>query len=765
MQSPFANIGTWLALVSLVCAAPVDQVEAALESLKIHKIDSVRGNLHLPTTTSDGLEISWSSSDEKIVSTDGRVSRQGQDTKVELTASVLSEDGTTHERVFAAHVKAAVQLEEFEGYAFSYFTNSSRAGENIYFAASDGNDALSWTELNHGQPSIRSTEGTTGLRDPFLIRSPEGDTFYLIATDLSIGSGTSWDSAVRRGSHYLEVWESNDLINWSEQRHIRVAPSNAGNTWAPEAYYDDELGAYVVFWASSLYDEDDPDHKGSSYHRMLYSTTRDFVTFSEPVIWQDAGMSRIDSTVLKEGDTYFRFTKDEGAGGTGCTDIIQESSSELRSTLESWSLITACIGRDAGTKAVEGPTVFKSNPGDVHGEKFYLFVDEYVDRGYIPLSTDDIANPDWTVPAAFDLPTNPRHGTVLPVTAAELAALRAALEEGGEDDDDDEDIYAGPVLPGFFADPNIVTFEGDCNYYIYATTDGTPGWGGKDFYVWRSRDLVNWMRSPEPFLTLDGTRGNVPWASGNAWAPTIAERDGSYYFYFSGHNPTQNAKNMGVAVASSPRGPFVARSEPMIRGTEAIRTSGSPIDPHVFKDPKTGKWYIYWGNGTPVFAQMNDDMVSVNWGTAANMAGLTGYREASFMIYRDGVYHLTYSVDDTRSENYRVGYATGPTAEGPWTYRGIILEKDVSKGILGTGHSSIINVPDTDEWLIAYHRFGIPNGNGTRRETTIDRLTFSRQTGLIDKVKPTLNGVDARVMPGCAACKTKKRDSWVKRWF
>ncbi|KAH7309750.1 glycosyl hydrolase [Stachybotrys elegans] len=723
MRSSSIDAAAWLALLGLAYGASVEQVQAALETIQVHKIDNVKGNLHLPSVTTDGLEITWSSSNESIVAPDGRVKRQESNADVNLTASITDDDGVTHERLLTAKVKAAVQLDEFEGYAFSYFINNSLQGENIFFAASDGNDVLSWTELNNGQPVLRSTQGTRGLRDPFLIRSPEGDTFYLIATDLSIGSGTSWDSAVRRGSHYIEVWESSDLINWSEQRHIRVAPANAGNTWAPEAFYDEELGQYILFWASSLYAENDPNHTGSSYHRMMYATTRDFVTFGEPVIWQDAGMSRIDSTVIREGDTYYRFTKDEGAGGTGCSDIIQESSSSLRSTLESWSMITACIGRDAGTRAVEGPTVFKSNPGDVHGEKFYLFVDEYTGRGYIPLVTDDIANPHWTVPSSFDLPSSPRHGTVIPVTAAELAALRSNLPE-----------YTGPVLPGYYADPNIAVFEGDCNYYIYATTDGTPGWSGQTFYSWKSRDLVDWTRSEQPFLTLDGADGNVPWAIGNAWAPTIVERDGTYYFYFSGRSATVDAIHMGVATADSPEGPFTALPEPMIIGNEPVRTSGSPIDPFVFHDPVSGRYYIYWGNGEPVYAQLNDDMVSVNWSTAAHQQGLQGYREASFMSYREGVYHMTYSVDDTRSENYRVGYATGPSPDGPWTYQGLILEKDVSQGILGTGHSSIVNVPNTDDWYIAYHRFGIPNGNGTMRETTIDKLFFDPETGLIQEL-------------------------------
>ena len=47
----------------------------------------------------------------------------------------------------------------YEGYAFSYFTGNSIAGEKIYFAASRGNDALTWDELNKGQPTLESTMG------------------------------------------------------------------------------------------------------------------------------------------------------------------------------------------------------------------------------------------------------------------------------------------------------------------------------------------------------------------------------------------------------------------------------------------------------------------------------------------------------------------------------------------------------------------------------------------------------------------------------
>ena len=93
--------------------------------------------------------------------------------------------------------------------------------------------------------------GDQGLRDPFIIRSPDGDTFYMIATDLN------WFNRNRdyqiNDSQYIEVFESHDLVNWSPQRHVKVAPDNAGNAFAPEAYWDDSIGAYVVFWAQAMW--------------------------------------------------------------------------------------------------------------------------------------------------------------------------------------------------------------------------------------------------------------------------------------------------------------------------------------------------------------------------------------------------------------------------------------------------------------------------------------------------------------------------------
>jgi hypothetical protein len=320
-----------------------------------------------------------------------------------------------------SHVARAA---DYEGYAFIYFTSSD---EQIYIAASDGNDALSFTELNGGQPILRSNEGDRGLRDPFVMRSKEDDKFFILATDLCIGCGTDWGTAQRHGSRHIEIWESSDLITFSAQRHVLISPENYGMTWAPEAYYDDTIGTYVVYWASGIYDDvNDPDRDPIQYPRMVYATTDDFVTFSEPVLWQDAPPEgRIDSTVIQDNGVFHRFTK---ATLDGCADIVQESSTSLTATLGDWTKVASCIGGNAGTSAVEGPCIFKTNPGDVNGERFILLTDEYGGGGYVPLESSSLTDPKWTLNRNFKYPTTPRHGTVIPLTGAELENIKSHYE-------------------------------------------------------------------------------------------------------------------------------------------------------------------------------------------------------------------------------------------------------------------------------------------------------------------------------------------------
>lgn len=322
-----------------------------------------------------------------------------------------------------------------EAYLFVYFTGDSIDGEKIRFAVSEGNDALHWQTLNAGRPVLESDFGTRGLRDPFILRSAKGDRFFLLATDLSVGR-TGWNGATDRGSQYLEVWESTDLVHWGQQRHVRVNLPNAGMTWAPEASWDPAINAYVVYWTSTLFQDRERTQSDGEGPRILLSTTVDFRTFTKPEPWLKAadvpGMVHdkgvIDTTVLADRGYYYRFTKGTDAAGCTSPDIFVQRSRSLRAMPESgaWSLIDRCIGRRAGTPEVEGPSAFKANAGDTSGFRYYLWVDHYGGVGYIPLGTNSLERPiRWTYPAEFRLPRSPRHGAVLSITKRERAALVA----------------------------------------------------------------------------------------------------------------------------------------------------------------------------------------------------------------------------------------------------------------------------------------------------------------------------------------------------
>ena len=87
-----------------------------------------------------------------------------------------------------------------------------------------------------------------------------------------------------------------------------------------------------------------PHTSGPGHARMFYVLTRDFKTFTyPPTTWQDTGYARIDSTVTKIDDYYYRFTKNEDGGAAGTLeagkDIFLERSKVLTAptTQSNWT--------------------------------------------------------------------------------------------------------------------------------------------------------------------------------------------------------------------------------------------------------------------------------------------------------------------------------------------------------------------------------------------------------------------------------------------
>lgn len=322
---------------------------------------------------------------------------------------------------------------------------------------------------------------------------------------------------------------------------------------------------------------------------------------------------------------------------------------------------------------------------------------------------------------------------------------------------------ANPIVPGWYADPEVRVFAG--RYWIYPTysddhgrPDVTKRFSARQqedrkrhtvrpsyvkqtfFNAFSSPDLVHWTKHPH---VLDVT--NVAWASFAVWAPSVIEQDGRYYMFF-GANDIQSDKEyggIGVAVSDRPGGPFRdAIGKPLV---PAFHNGAQPIDPFVYRDDD-GQVYLYYGGWQHCnVVRLSKDLRSVEPfpdGSTWKEITPAGYVEGSFVIKRKGTYYLMWSEGGWTGPDYRVAYATGPTALGPFTKRGTIMAQD-ERIARGAGHHSVVNVPGTDDWYIVYHRRPIGDDKGEHRQLAIERMEFAAD-GAIKPVVLTNEGVTAR---------------------
>ena len=278
-----------------------------------------------------------------------------------------------------------------------------------------------------------------------------------------------------------------------------------------------------------------------------------------------------------------------------------------------------------------------------------------------------------------------------------------------------------PILDGFTADPSIRVF-GD-TYYVYPTSD-KPNWLTTDFSVWSSKDLVTWKKER---MILD-VANDLKWANIRAWAPDCIERDGTYFFYFCADG------KVGVATAKSPAGPFVdALGKPLLDRKADKRFTTNTIDPYPFIDDD-GQAYIFWGNGAERAnaLRLSRDMLHVEGDLidirikGRSSGVVVDFREGVVVFKRAGRYYFMWSVDDARSDDYRVAYGTASSPLGPVEIPAegsLVLSKNGAAK--GTGHHSVVQVPGTDRWYAAYHRHSIPGGGGYQRETCLARMEFN----------------------------------------
>ncbi len=302
-----------------------------------------------------------------------------------------------------------------------------------------------------------------------------------------------------------------------------------------------------------------------------------------------------------------------------------------------------------------------------------------------------------------------------------------------------------PVIEGWYADPEGVIFNK--KYWIYPTFSARYE---KQVFLdaFSSTDMVTWKKHSR---ILDTSK--IKWAKMAMWAPAIVKRGKQYFFFFSANDIQSKQRNgkaddtlggIGVAVADNPAGPFKDYlGKPLIN---KFHNNAQPIDQYVFKD-RDGEYYIIYGGwGRCNVAKLNENFTAlIPFADSMLVKEITpkGYVEGPTMFIRNKKYYLMWSEGGWTNGTYKVAYAVSDNVLGPFERKATILEADEAIAT-GAGHHSVINVPNTDEWYIIYHRRPIPNLDRDHRVVCIDQMFFDAD-GSIKNVQMTFKGVKKKL--------------------
>jgi len=297
---------------------------------------------------------------------------------------------------------SAAGAEVFTGYLFAYFTGNTGDQESIRFALSD--DGYDFKAVNKGKPVLVSAaiSSSGGVRDPHILRGQDG-AYYMAATDMVSAQG--WAS-----NRAMVLLKSTNLVDWKSTvvniPKTYAAFAAADRVWAPETIYDSTAGKYLVYFAMRL-GPTDPDKIYWAYANSAFTG----LEAAPKVLYSYDGKAAIDADIVQKDGTYHLFFKDEGSGNGIKTAV----STKLTGT---YTLYGKYV--QPTTLAAEGPQVFRR----IGTDSSILMYDLYTSGGFQFAIGTDLFN--FTVAKktpSFDF--TPRHGAIIPITAAEKRAIEA----------------------------------------------------------------------------------------------------------------------------------------------------------------------------------------------------------------------------------------------------------------------------------------------------------------------------------------------------
>ncbi|MEM8671837.1 MAG: glycoside hydrolase family 43 protein [Planctomycetota bacterium] len=298
--------------------------------------------------------------------------------------------------ILHASVQAQLPVEE-EVYLFTSFRGNGKDGLHLAYSR----DGLKWTALKNDKSFLKPLVGGKLMRDPCIIKGPD-QRFHMV-----------WTSSWR--DQGIGIAHSEDLITWSQQRFIPVMKHQptAINCWAPEITWDPEGQQYVIYWATTIPEEfvetAASADKGWN-HRMYFTTTKDFKSYTETKLFYEPGFNVIDSTIIPFDDRFLMIAKNE-TKHPPAKNLHVASSEKVTGP---WKQISDSFSPKGVW--VEGPTALQV------GDEWYVYFDAYAEHRYGAMRTKDFEN--WQdVSDELVVPKNMRHGTAFTVSPELLDRL------------------------------------------------------------------------------------------------------------------------------------------------------------------------------------------------------------------------------------------------------------------------------------------------------------------------------------------------------
>lgn len=276
--------------------------------------------------------------------------------------------------------------------------------EQLHIALS--NDGKHWTALNDNKPIWEQQ-----MRDPYVRRGPDG-IWRLMAT-----SGSRRPDHQQTGPSCLYA-TSKDLVNWNVEgllplmKDIKNAEGKmVRNIWAPEWFYDEKNGDYILVWSSSF------ENAGWKKSRLWYCRTKDWKEFTPAKVLFEPPYSVIDGTLLEHDSKYYLFHKEEEFGEiTGERRAIRVA---VANNLEGpYTILKGPLNKGQIVPVItEGPSVTKAKDG----KGWLLYYDYCMTNRFGVSHSPNLV--DWTIDKDAIFPSEARHGTVSIISADEARDL------------------------------------------------------------------------------------------------------------------------------------------------------------------------------------------------------------------------------------------------------------------------------------------------------------------------------------------------------